>query len=108
GDGKFLALHEKYVNPFKDPISFNDDGNRDNGRDDDDGNGDEEDANEGDKDPNGSNSSFSFTKISLDDFGNNSGPTEKESVDPIEQGTVVKGNLAEECEIMSTPENYTQ
>ncbi|GKF69323.1 hypothetical protein Tco_0202380, partial [Tanacetum coccineum] len=65
GDGKFLA---KYVNLFKDPISFNDDGNGDNGGDDDDGNGDndgdddandgdankgEEDANEGDKDPNG-------------------------------------------------------
>ncbi|GJR74562.1 hypothetical protein Tco_0086927 [Tanacetum coccineum] len=87
-DGKFLALHEKYVNLFKDPISFNDDGNGDNGGDDDDrngdndedddandgdGNGDEEDANEGDKDPNGSNPSFGFTKISLDDFGNDSG-----------------------------------
>ncbi|GJZ51173.1 hypothetical protein Tco_0605688 [Tanacetum coccineum] len=123
GDGKFLALHEKYVNLFKDPISFNDDGNGDNGGDDDDGNGDndgdddandgdgngdEEDANEGDKDPNGSNPSFGFTKISLDDFGNDSGPTEKESVDQTEQGTVVEGNLAEECEIMSTPENYTQ
>ncbi|GKE71576.1 hypothetical protein Tco_1529648 [Tanacetum coccineum] len=94
GDGKFLALHEKYVNLFKDPISFNDDGNGDNGGDDDDGNrdndgdddandgdgnGDEEDANEGDKDPNGSNPSFGFTKICLDDFGNDSGPTEKES-----------------------------
>ncbi|GKC04023.1 hypothetical protein Tco_0995633, partial [Tanacetum coccineum] len=119
GDGKFLALHEKYVNPFKDPISFNDDGNVDNDGDDDDGNGDddandgdgnrdEEDTNEGDKDPNGSNSSFGFTKISLDDFGNDSGPTKKESVDLIEQGTVVEGNLAEEYEIMSTPENYTQ
>ncbi|GKE58777.1 hypothetical protein Tco_1497962, partial [Tanacetum coccineum] len=31
GDGKNLALHEKYVNLFKDPISFNDDGNGDNG-----------------------------------------------------------------------------
>ncbi|GKF92895.1 hypothetical protein Tco_0279614, partial [Tanacetum coccineum] len=71
-DGKFLALHEKYVNLFKDPISINDDGNEDNGGDDDDrngdndeddgdGNGDEEDANEGDKDPNGSNPSFGFT-----------------------------------------------
>nr|GEW30542.1 peptidase C48, SUMO/sentrin/Ubl1 [Tanacetum cinerariifolium] len=39
-DGKFLALHEKYVNLFKDPISFNDDGNGDNGGDDDDGNRD--------------------------------------------------------------------
>ncbi|GJZ86280.1 hypothetical protein Tco_0657890, partial [Tanacetum coccineum] len=112
GDGKFLALHEKYVNLFKDPISFNDDGNGDNDGDDDandgDGNGDEEDVDEGDKDPNGSNMSFGFTKISLDDFGNDSGPTEKEPVDPTEQGTVVEGNLAEECEIISTPENYTQ
>nr|GEY45052.1 hypothetical protein [Tanacetum cinerariifolium] len=39
-DGKFLVLYEKYVNLFKDLISFNDDGNRDNGRDDDDGNRD--------------------------------------------------------------------
>ncbi|GJY30944.1 hypothetical protein Tco_0414439 [Tanacetum coccineum] len=123
GDGKFLDIHEKYVNLFKDPISFNDDRNGDNDGDDDDGNGDndgdddandadgngdEEDANEGDKDPNRSNPSFGFTKISLDDFGNDSSPTKKESVDPIEQGTVVEGNLAEECEIMSTPENYTQ
>nr|GEU75852.1 hypothetical protein [Tanacetum cinerariifolium] len=142
GDVKFLALHEKYINLFKDPISFNDDrngdiggddndgdddandgdGNGDNGGDDDgnrdndgddyanegDGNRDEEDANEGDKDPNGRNLSFGFTKISLDDFGNDSGPTEKESVDPTEQGTVIDGNLVEECEIMSTPENYTQ
>nr|GEV34707.1 ulp1 protease family, C-terminal catalytic domain-containing protein [Tanacetum cinerariifolium] len=115
GDGKFLALHEKYVNLFKAPISLNDDGNRDNGGDDDDdgnedndgdddvndgdGNGDEEDKNEGDKDPNGSNLSFGFTKISLDDF---------ESVDLTEQGIVVEGNLAEECELISTPENYTQ
>ncbi|GKC15326.1 hypothetical protein Tco_1012108, partial [Tanacetum coccineum] len=66
------------------------------------------DVDEGDKDPNGSNMSFGFTKISLDDFGNDSGPTEKEPVDPTEQGTVVEGNLAEECEIISTPENYTQ
>nr|GEZ98297.1 ulp1 protease family, C-terminal catalytic domain-containing protein [Tanacetum cinerariifolium] len=149
GDEKFLALHEKYVNLFKDSISFNDDGNGDNGGDDDDGNedndgdddandgdgngdndgdddggnedndgdddvndgdgnGDEEDANEYGKDPNGRNPSFGFTKIGLDDFGNDSGPTKKDSVDPTEQGTVVEGNLAKECEIMSIPENYTQ
>ncbi|GKD87041.1 hypothetical protein Tco_1358195, partial [Tanacetum coccineum] len=40
GDGKFVALHEKYVNLFKDPISFKDDGNGDNVGDDDDENGD--------------------------------------------------------------------
>nr|GEX32999.1 hypothetical protein [Tanacetum cinerariifolium] len=87
---EFVALHEKYVNLFKDLISFEDDGNRDNVGDDDDengdddggnvdndandcdGNGDEEDMNEGDKDPNGSNPSFGFSNISLEDFGNDS------------------------------------
>nr|GFA83473.1 ulp1 protease family, C-terminal catalytic domain-containing protein [Tanacetum cinerariifolium] len=128
-DGKFVALHEKYVNLFKDLISFEDDGNGDNvGNDDDengdddggnmdndandcDGNGDEEDVNEGDKDPNGINPSFGFSKISLEDFGNDSGPAEKDKVvegNPTEQETVVEGNEAEECEIMSTPENLTQ
>nr|GEU38292.1 hypothetical protein [Tanacetum cinerariifolium] len=129
GDGKFVALREKYVNLFKHPISFEDDGNGDNVGDDDDENGDddggnvdndvndcdgygdEEDVNEGDKDPNGSNPSFGFSKISLEDFGNDSGLAEKDKVvegNPTEQGTVVKGNQAEECEIMSTPENFTQ
>ncbi|GJU24406.1 vacuolar-sorting receptor 1-like protein [Tanacetum coccineum] len=80
GDGKFVALHEKYVNLFKDPISFKDDGNRDNvgdddeNGDDDDGNVDEEDVNEAEKD-----------KVVE---GN-----------PTEQGTVVEGNQDEECEI---------
>ncbi|GJT65959.1 hypothetical protein Tco_1017439 [Tanacetum coccineum] len=122
-DGKFLDLQEKYVQLFKDPISFNDDGNGDNDGDDDandgDGNGDDEDGNldddgEGHKDPSGSNPSFGFSKISLDDFGNGSGKSpnnqvvEKESVDPTVKGTVVEGKPAEEYEIMSTPENYTQ
>nr|GEU52148.1 hypothetical protein [Tanacetum cinerariifolium] len=106
GDGKFVALHEKYVNLFKDPIPFEDYGNGDNvGDDDDDENGDD------DGDPNGSNPSFGFSKISLENFGNNSGPTEKDKVvegNPTEQGTVVEGNEAEEGEIMSTPENFTQ
>nr|GEV34568.1 hypothetical protein [Tanacetum cinerariifolium] len=122
GDGKFVALHEKYVNLFIDPISFEDDGNVDNVGDDDDENGDddggnvdndandcdgnrdEEDVNKGDKDPNGSNPSFGFSKISLEDFGNDSGPAEKDKVvegNPTEQGTVVEGNQAEECEIMT-------
>nr|GEV28279.1 hypothetical protein [Tanacetum cinerariifolium] len=91
-DGKFVALHEKYVNLFKDPISFKDDGNEDNVGDDDDeneddndandgdGNGDEEDVNEGNKDLNRSNSSFGFSKISLEDFGNDRGPAEKDKV----------------------------
>ncbi|GJY60866.1 hypothetical protein Tco_0461523, partial [Tanacetum coccineum] len=33
---------------------------------------------------------------------------EKESVDPTQEGTVVEGNPAEECDIMNTLENYTQ
>nr|GFB60952.1 hypothetical protein [Tanacetum cinerariifolium] len=79
-----------YVNLFKDPISFEDDGNGDNVGDDVDeigdddggnvdndandydGNRDEEDVNEGDKYPNGSNPSFGFSKINLEDFGNDS------------------------------------
>nr|GFC30950.1 hypothetical protein [Tanacetum cinerariifolium] len=135
GDGKFVALHKKYVNLFKDPISFEDDGNGDNVGDDDDenrdddengdddggnvnndandcdGNGDEEYVNEDDKDPNGSNPSFGFSKISLEDFDNDSGPAEKYKAvegNPTEQGTVVEGNEAEEGETMSTPENFTQ
>ncbi|GJR75931.1 ulp1 protease family, C-terminal catalytic domain-containing protein [Tanacetum coccineum] len=129
GDGKFIGLHEKYFNLFKDPISFEDDGNGNNVGDDDDGNGDdgdddandgdgnvdENDANECDKNPNGSNQSFGFNKISLDDFGNDSGPTESEPVDPTKQGTVVDVNTAEEaentvenCVIMSSPEEFTQ
>ncbi|GJU83694.1 hypothetical protein Tco_1286059 [Tanacetum coccineum] len=129
GDVKFIRLHEKYFNLFKDPISFEDDGNGNNVGDDDDGNGDdgdddandgdgnvdENDANECDKNPNGSNQSFGFNKISLDDFGNDSGPTESEPVDPTKQGTVVDVNTAEEaentvenCVIMSSPEEFTQ
>nr|GEZ47782.1 hypothetical protein [Tanacetum cinerariifolium] len=134
-DGKFVALHEKYANLFKDSISFEDDENGDNVGDDDDENGDDdenmdddggnvnndvndfdvnedsEDVNEGDKDPNGSNPSFGFSKISLEDFGNDSGPAEKEKAvegNPTKQGTVVEGNEAEEGEIMSIPENFTQ
>nr|GEW09867.1 hypothetical protein [Tanacetum cinerariifolium] len=106
GDEKFVALHEKYVNLFKDLISFKDNGNGDNVDDDEngdddggnvdnnandyDGNRDKEEVNEGDKDPNGSNPSFGFSKISLANFGNDSGPAEKDKVvegNPTEQGT---------------------
>ncbi|GKA37489.1 ulp1 protease family, C-terminal catalytic domain-containing protein [Tanacetum coccineum] len=118
GDGKFIGLHEKYFNLFKDPISFEDDRNGNNVGDDDDGNGDdgdddandgngnvdENDANECDKNLNGSNQSFGFNKISLDDFGNDSGLTKSEPVDPTKQGTVVDVNTAEEAE--NTVENY--
>ncbi|GJZ14025.1 hypothetical protein Tco_0549255 [Tanacetum coccineum] len=124
-----IGLHEKYFNLFKDPILFEDDGNGNNVGDDDDWNGDdgdddandgdgnvdENDANECDKNPNGSNQSFDFNKISLDDFGNDSGPTELEPVDLTKQGTVVDVNTAEEgenivenCGIMSSPEEFTQ
>ncbi|GJS10616.1 hypothetical protein Tco_0367412 [Tanacetum coccineum] len=74
-------------------------------------NGDEEDVNEGDKDPNGINPSFGFSKISLEDLGNDRGPAKKHKFvegNPTEQGNVVEGNQAEQCEIMSTPENFTQ
>nr|GEX07308.1 hypothetical protein [Tanacetum cinerariifolium] len=92
-------------------IEMIDGGNVNNDANDCDGNGDEEDVNEGDKDPNGSNLSFGFSKISLEDFGNDSCPAEKDKVvegNPTEQGTIVEGNEAEECEIMSTPQNFTQ
>nr|GFA05614.1 hypothetical protein [Tanacetum cinerariifolium] len=100
-------------------ISFEDDGDGDNVGDDDDENGDDdenmddddggnvnndvngdsEDVNEGDKDPNGSNPSFGFSKISLEDFGNDCGLAEKDKAieeNTTEQGTVVEGNEAEE------------
>ncbi|GKE08976.1 hypothetical protein Tco_1412527, partial [Tanacetum coccineum] len=92
GDGKFVTLHEKYVNLFKDLISFKDDGNGDNVGGDDDENGDDDDD-------------------QFRGFGNDRGPAEKDKVvegNPTEQGTVVEENQAEECEIMSTSENFTQ
>nr|GEW02747.1 hypothetical protein [Tanacetum cinerariifolium] len=88
-----------------------DGGNVNNDADDCDGNRDEKDVNEGDKDLNGSNLSFGFSKISLEDFGNDSGPVEKDKAvegNPTEQRIVVEENKAEEGEIMSTPENFTQ
>nr|GFC47934.1 hypothetical protein [Tanacetum cinerariifolium] len=42
GDGKFVALYEKYVNLFKDSISFENNRNGDNVGDDDDENGDDD------------------------------------------------------------------
>ncbi|GJR89288.1 ulp1 protease family, C-terminal catalytic domain-containing protein [Tanacetum coccineum] len=110
GDGKFVELQDKYVQVFRDPISFDVDMdvvNESNGDDDND-NDNDGDGNVDKEDLNGSNPSFGFSKISLDDFGNDSGPTEKESVNPAEQGIIVEGDTAEECQIMSTPENYTQ
>ncbi|GKE94246.1 hypothetical protein Tco_1579101 [Tanacetum coccineum] len=112
GDRKFIELQEKYVQVFRDPISFDVDGNNSDGDDDDndDGNGNnDEELN--DEDTLGSNPSFGFSKIKLDDFDKQ--PSEgtdakKESVDPTQEGTVVEVNPIEECEIMSTPENYTQ
>ncbi|GKE09933.1 ulp1 protease family, C-terminal catalytic domain-containing protein, partial [Tanacetum coccineum] len=103
GDGKFIGLHEKYFNLFKDPISFEDDGNGDDGDDDandGDGNVEENDANECDKNPNGSNQSFGFNKISLDDFGNDS----VVDVNTTEEGE----NTVENYGIMSSPEEFTK
>nr|GEW88438.1 hypothetical protein [Tanacetum cinerariifolium] len=131
GDQKFVELQEKYVQVFRDPISFdvdvnsidggndsdgdddNDDGNGNNNEklndDNDDGNGNnDEELN--DEDTLGSNPSFSFSKIGLDDLQPSQEEinAEKESVDPTQKGTIVELNPAEDCEIMGTPENYTQ
>nr|GEU31066.1 putative reverse transcriptase domain-containing protein [Tanacetum cinerariifolium] len=94
-DQKFVKLQEKYVQLFRDPISFDVHVNSVDGGNDRDGDDDNDD---------GSNLSFGFSKIRLDDFekqpsqeGTNA---EKESIDPTQEGTVVKGNLVEECKIM--------
>nr|GEX47003.1 hypothetical protein [Tanacetum cinerariifolium] len=136
-DQKFVELQEKYVQVFRDPISFdvdvnsidggndgdedddgdddNDDGNGNNDEelndDNDDGNGNnDEELN--DEDTLGSNPSFSFSKIGLDDSEKQPPQeeinAEKESVDPTQKRTIVELNPAEDCEIMGTPENYTQ
>ncbi|GJY29139.1 hypothetical protein Tco_0404906 [Tanacetum coccineum] len=87
GDGKFVELQAKYVQVFRDPISFDVDMDvvmKSNG----DvimimmviGNGVKKMRNDESVDP----------------------------VDPAEQEIVVEGDPAEECQIMSTPENYTQ
>nr|GEV74849.1 hypothetical protein [Tanacetum cinerariifolium] len=101
GDGNFVALHEKYVNLFKDPISFNDEGNGDNVG--------------GDYDENGDDDHSNMVNDVNDGDGNRDeedvNEAEKDKVvegNPNEQGTVVEENQAEECEIISTPENFTQ
>nr|GFB74923.1 hypothetical protein [Tanacetum cinerariifolium] len=93
----------------------NDDGNRNNyeelNDDNDDGNG-KNDEELNDEDTLCSNLSFGFSKIGLDDLDKQPSKertdAKKESVNPTQEGTVVERNPAEECEIMSTPENYTQ
>nr|GEX01299.1 hypothetical protein [Tanacetum cinerariifolium] len=108
-------------NDFGNDDNDEDGGNGDDGENGDVVNGNNDDNNEdggnddnGDKDLSCSNSSFGFRKITLDDFGNGSSKSpnnpvvEKELVDPFQEGTVVKGNPTEECEIMSTLKSYTQ
>ncbi|GKC34926.1 hypothetical protein Tco_1047310, partial [Tanacetum coccineum] len=97
GDRKLVELQEKYVQVFIDPISFDVDVNS------------VDELN--DEDALGSNPCFGFRKIGLDDFdkqpsleGTN---VKKELVNLTQEGTVVEGNPTQ-CEIMSTPENYTQ
>nr|GEV35024.1 hypothetical protein [Tanacetum cinerariifolium] len=132
GDRKFIELQEKYVQVFREPISFdvdvnfvggndsdgdddNDDGNENNDEelndDNDDGNGNNN-KELNDEDNLGSNLSFGFSKIGLDGLDKQPSQegtdAEKESVDPTQEGTVIEGNPADECEIMSTPKNYTQ
>ncbi|GJU32518.1 hypothetical protein Tco_1176107 [Tanacetum coccineum] len=123
GDGKFVELQEKYVQVFRDPISFDVDVNSVDGGNDSDGDDDNDDGNENtdeelnDEKTLGRNPSFGFSKIRLDDFDKqpsgsgkspNSQVIEKESVDPTEEGTVVEGNPAEECEIMSTAAQWLE
>nr|GEW66545.1 hypothetical protein [Tanacetum cinerariifolium] len=73
GDGKFVALHEKYVNLFKDTISFEDDRNGDNVGDDDDENGND-DAGNVDNDANDCDGNGDEENGDL--FGNNSATLE--------------------------------
>ncbi|GJU46067.1 ulp1 protease family, C-terminal catalytic domain-containing protein [Tanacetum coccineum] len=118
---KFVELQEKFIQVFRDPISFDvdvssvDGENHSDGDDDNDQGNIDEDLN--DKEPLSSNPSFSFSKVSLDDFdkqpsGMGKSPknqvVEKESVNPTVQETVVEEIPAEEYEMLSTPETYTQ
>ncbi|GKA24671.1 hypothetical protein Tco_0710704, partial [Tanacetum coccineum] len=88
----------------KDSLVYPDGGNDSDGDDDNDQGNVDEDLN--DKEPLGSNPSFGFSKVNLDDFDKPSGSgkspknqvVEKESVNPSVQ----------EYEILSTPESYTQ
>ncbi|GJY75539.1 hypothetical protein Tco_0480655 [Tanacetum coccineum] len=108
---KFVELQGKYIQVFRDPISFDvdvssvDGGNDSDGDDNNDQGNIDEDLN--DKEPLGSNPSFGFNKVNLDGFDKqptSSGKSpknqvvEKESVNPSVQ----------EYEILSTPESYTQ
>nr|GEW99385.1 hypothetical protein [Tanacetum cinerariifolium] len=85
---KFVELQEKYIQVFRDPISFDvdvssvDSGNDSDGDDDNDQGNINEDLN--DKEPLGSNLSFDFSKASLDDFdkqpsGSGKSPRTKEN-----------------------------
>nr|GEY10391.1 hypothetical protein [Tanacetum cinerariifolium] len=107
GDQKFVELQEKNVQVFKDPISSDVDVNSIDGGNDSDGDDDGDDDN--DHDTLGSNPSFGFSKIRLDDLDKQPSQegtdAEKESVNPTQKGTVVEGNTTKGCEIMSTPEN---
>ncbi|GJZ56265.1 peptidase C48, SUMO/sentrin/Ubl1 [Tanacetum coccineum] len=127
-DGMFSDLCEKYFSIFKDPISFevdgdgngNDDGDL-NGDDDDDVNGDDgvdkKDPSENEKNPLGSNESFSFSKITLailnDSYSSQTEPDSSQT-EPVADGIPEDVNTAEEgvdcedCDIMSSPEEYLQ
>ncbi|GKA90401.1 ulp1 protease family, C-terminal catalytic domain-containing protein, partial [Tanacetum coccineum] len=129
GDGRFLKIHEKYVQLFKEPISFNDDdvGSRnDDGNGDDDGNGNGDDES---NDKDGGNGDEKEEPVE-DDGGNRDGnengdgddvdggrkssdaftekqveSTVKQSVDPTRKEKVVD---EEAFEITCTPESYMQ
>nr|GEZ37546.1 hypothetical protein [Tanacetum cinerariifolium] len=106
GNRKFVTLHEKYVNLFKDPISFEDDGNGDNVCDDDE-NGDDDEN----RDDDGGNVNNDVNDCDVNRDSDDVNEAEKDKAvegNTTEQGTVVEGNEAEEGEIMSTLENFTQ
>nr|GEZ12420.1 hypothetical protein [Tanacetum cinerariifolium] len=87
---KFIELQERYIQVFRDLISFDVDMSSVDGG-------------------NVSNRDDDNDHLNVDDDLNDKEPmTVKESVDPIVQETVVEEIAAKEYEILSTPESYTQ
>nr|GEW61021.1 PH-interacting protein [Tanacetum cinerariifolium] len=133
GDGKFLDLHETYVKLFKNPISFDVDGNGDNDEDDGDDDADDVDQNEDDEDGNLDDDVRNVDDVGNGDDGGNVGVGRNKAVqenetiqenETVEENETVQKNetieeqqdeehlvveeAVEENEILSTPETYTQ
>ncbi|GJR63411.1 hypothetical protein Tco_1505573 [Tanacetum coccineum] len=132
GDGKFLDLHEKYVKLFKNPISLDVDGNRDNDEDDGDDDAYDVDRNRDDEDGNLDDdvgnvydvgNGYDCGNVSV---GRNKAIQENETIqdnETIKDNETVQENetveeqqdeehlvieeAVEENEILSTPETYT-